>query len=50
MWAGLANSFFWIDTANGVAGAYISQQFPFADARSYQLYEDMETATYSSLS
>ena len=50
MWAGLANSFFWIDTANGVAGAYISQQFPFADARSYQLYEDIETATYSSLS
>ena len=49
MWAGLANSFFWIDTANDVAGAYISQQLPFADARSYQLYEDIETATYSSL-
>ena len=49
MWAGLANSFFWIDLANQVAGAYISQQLPFADARSYQLYEDIETATYSSL-
>ena len=49
MWAGLANSFFWIDMANQVGGAYISQQLPFADARSYQLYEDIETATYSSL-
>ena len=49
MWAGLANSFFWIDMANQVAGAYISQQLPFADARSYQLYTDIETATYSSL-
>ena len=49
MWAGLANSFFWIDMANQVAGAYISQQLPFADARSYQLYEDIETATYASL-
>ena len=49
MWAGMANSFFWIDLANGVAGVYISQQLPFADARSYQLYEDIETAAYSSL-
>ena len=50
MWAGIANSFFWIDMENQVAGAYISQQLPFADARSYQLYEDTETATYSHLS
>ncbi|MCY4665464.1 MAG: serine hydrolase [Acidimicrobiaceae bacterium] len=49
MWAGLANSFFWIDMANQVGAPYISQQLPFADARSYQLYEDIETATYSSL-
>ncbi|WP_423923210.1 serine hydrolase domain-containing protein [Candidatus Poriferisodalis sp.] len=49
MWAGLANSFFWIDLPNQVAGCYISQVVPFADARSYQLYEDIETATYDSL-
>ncbi len=49
MWAGLANSFFWIDLANQVAGCYISQVVPFADARSYQLYEDIETAVYESL-
>ena len=35
---------------NQVAGTYISQQLPFADARSYQLYTDIETATYSYLS
>ena len=49
MWAGIANSYFWIDMGNQVAGTYISQQLPFADARSYQLYTDIETATYSHL-
>ena len=49
MWAGIANSYFWIDMDNQVAGTYISQQLPFADARSYQLYTDIETATYSYL-
>lgn len=50
MWAGIANSFFWIDMHNQVAGVYISQQLPFGDARSYQLYADIETATYNRLS
>ena len=49
MWAGVLNSFFWIDMDNQVAGTYISQQIPFADARSYQLYTDIETATYRQL-
>ena len=47
MWAGIANSFFWVDMDNQVAGAYMSQQLPFADARTYQLYIDIETAAYS---
>ena len=49
MWAGLANSYFWIDLQNQVAGCYISQQMPFADPRSYGLFEAVETATYDSL-
>ena len=49
MWAGIANSYFWIDMDNQVAGAYLSQQLPFADARAYQLYTDIETATYDHL-
>ncbi len=49
MWAGIANSFFWIDMDNQVAGTYMSQQLPFGDARSLQLYLDIETATYRHL-
>jgi len=49
MWAGLANSFFWIDRTNGVAGAYLSQILPFADPGSVGLFLDFETAVYDSL-
>ncbi len=49
MWAGIANTYFWIDMENQVAGVYLSQQLPFADARSYQLYLDIETAAYAHL-
>ena len=49
MWAGIANTFFWIDMSNQVAGTYISQQLPFGDTRSYRLYADIETATYQHL-
>ena len=49
MWAGIANSFFWIDMDNQVAGTYMSQQLPFADARTLQLYLDIEAATYRHL-
>ena len=49
MWAGIANTYFWIDMGNQVAGVYLSQQLPFADARSYQLYLDIETAAYTHL-
>ena len=49
MWAGLANSFFWIDRTNGIGGAYISQILPFADAGSMDLFFELETAVYDSL-
>jgi CubicO group peptidase (beta-lactamase class C family) len=48
MWAGLANSFYWIDPATGVAGVYATQIFPFADAQSLPLYYAFETAVYDS--
>ena len=50
MWAGLANSFYWIDRTNGIAGAYLSQILPFADQPSLDLYLELETAVYGSLS
>lgn len=49
MWAGLANSFFWIDRENGIGGAYLSQILPFADAGSYDLFFEVEKAVYQSL-
>ena len=38
MWAGLANSYFWIDQSTGLAGVYATQIFPFADKKSFPLY------------
>ncbi len=49
MWAGLANSYYWIDPSNGIAGAYMTQIFPFADAKSLPLYYAFEKATYDAL-
>ena len=48
MWAGLANSYYWLDTSAGLAGVYITQIFPFADHRSLPLFYDFETAVYQS--
>jgi len=49
MWAGLANSYYWIDPARRVAGVYLTQILPFADLRSYPLFESFERAVYDSL-
>ena len=46
MWAGLANSYFWVDQTNGLAGVYITQIFPFADHQSLPLFYDFEKAVY----
>ncbi|MEM9035050.1 MAG: serine hydrolase domain-containing protein [Actinomycetota bacterium] len=47
MWAGLANSYFWIDRTNGIGGAYLSQILPFADPGSVELFMELETAVYA---
>ncbi len=49
MWAGLANSYYWIDPITGVGGVYATQIFPFADRESLPLYYAFETAVYDSL-
>ena len=46
-WAGLANSYFWIDRTNGIGGAYLTQILPFADHKSIGLFQDFETAVYA---
>jgi CubicO group peptidase (beta-lactamase class C family) len=48
MWAGLANSYYWIDQITGLAGVYVTQIFPFADAKSLPLFYEFEKAVYQS--
>ncbi len=50
MWAGLANSFYWIDPKKGIGGAYLSQTLPFADAPSMELYFALEREAYRAIS
>jgi CubicO group peptidase (beta-lactamase class C family) len=45
-WAGLCNSYYWIDPSAGVCGVYFSQILPFIDPHSYPAYEAFETAVY----
>jgi methyl acetate hydrolase len=49
-WAGLANTYFWIDRKNGVGGYWASQILPFQDAASYPGFVDFETAVYRAFS
>ena len=48
-WAGLANSYYWIDPTKGIGGAYLTQILPFADEKSASLYLDVETAVYRNI-
>jgi methyl acetate hydrolase len=45
-WAGLANSYFWIDPAKGVAGVYATQVLPFFDEKAVQTFQEFETEVY----
>lgn len=48
-WAGLANSFYWIDRSTGVGGYWATQILPFGDPTSFVGYLDFETAVYRAL-
>jgi CubicO group peptidase (beta-lactamase class C family) len=48
-WAGLANTYFWIDRARGVSGVFLSQLLPFADHTALDLYAKFETEVYRAL-
>jgi methyl acetate hydrolase len=49
-WAGLANSYFWIDPAAGIGGVYATQVLPFADKKALPLFLAFEKAVYDQLS
>ncbi len=42
-WAGLANTYYWIDTKNKVAGVIMMQLLPFADGPSLKEFAEFET-------
>ncbi len=48
-WAGLANSYYWIDRTKGVGGVLSTQILPFADVKALPLFYDFEKAVYQSL-
>ncbi len=48
-WAGLGNTYFWIDPARGVAGVILMQLIPFADAKSLAVFDNFEKALYAAL-
>ena len=45
-WAGLANSYYWIDPVRRVTGVYATQVLPFFDEKAVRLFQDFETAVY----
>lgn len=47
-WAGLANSYYWIDPEGGLGGVYLTQILPFGDVKSYPLYLEFESTVYQS--
>jgi methyl acetate hydrolase len=49
-WAGLANSYYWIDPKKGVGGVYLTQILPFADKKSLPLFFEFERTVYGHLS
>jgi CubicO group peptidase (beta-lactamase class C family) len=49
-WAGLANSYFWIDPVRQVTGVYATQVLPFFDPQAVQTFAAFETAVYQAVS
>jgi len=45
-WAGLFNTYFWLDPSTGVAGVFLTQILPFADPRALATFEAFERGVY----
>lgn len=48
-WAGLANTYFWIDRTKRVCGVFASQLLPFYDATAIDLLGKFETSVYENV-
>src|SRR6201994_3215776 len=48
-WAGLANTYYWIDPSRDVAGVILMQVLPFADKKCLEAFAGFETGVYAGL-
>jgi CubicO group peptidase (beta-lactamase class C family) len=48
-WAGLANTYYWIDPARDVCGVILMQVLPFADAKCLEAFAAFERGIYAGL-
>jgi CubicO group peptidase (beta-lactamase class C family) len=48
-WAGLANTYFWIDPSRDVAGVILMQLLPFADRKCLEAFAGFERGVYAGL-
>lgn len=48
-WAGLANTYFWIDPARDVCGVILMQVLPFVDAKCLEAFAGFERGIYAGL-
>jgi methyl acetate hydrolase len=48
-WAGVANTFFWIDSTKRVTGVFMTQLLPFFDPKAIALFRAYEAAVYQAL-
>ncbi|MBT1511135.1 beta-lactamase family protein [Bradyrhizobium sp. SRL28] len=48
-WAGLANTYFWIDPARNVAGVILMQLLPFFDGKALEAFAGFERGVYAGL-
>ena len=48
-WAGVYNTFYWIDPARGISGVIMMQFLPFVDKEAVGLLGDFERAVYASM-
>jgi CubicO group peptidase (beta-lactamase class C family) len=48
-WAGIFNTYYWIDPTRRVTGLIMTQVLPFADQTAVKLYGQFERGVYSAL-
>jgi CubicO group peptidase (beta-lactamase class C family) len=48
-WAGLFNTYYWIDSQRRIAAVFMTQVLPFADVRALRIYHQFERGVYAAV-